>query len=71
MQMMNRAIEDAAVYEDFRKRLCQTSGDSNFLKDDSGDRRFFVIPQRLLGENRATYRARVKAERREAKQVKA
>lgn len=69
MKTMNRAIEDVSDFQEFRDRLCQTTGHKQFLKADSGDRRFAAVPQRQLGENRATYRARVKADRRAAKQV--
>lgn len=77
MKMLNRAIEDASDFQAFRDKLQErnvafTSGSDQFLDDPTATRRFTPLPQRELGENRATYRARVKAERRAvSKQVKA
>lgn len=70
MEMMNRAIEDAA---DFRGMMDKITTDRNRLllqpaEDGTpNERRFLVLPDRQPGENRAAHRARLKAERRASK----
>ena len=70
MEMMNRAIEDAA---DFRGMMDKITTDRNRLQQQPAEdgtpneRRFLVLPDRQPGENRAAHRARLKAERRASK----
>lgn len=80
MEMMNRAIEDAA---DFRGMMGKIERNTDALRleleqlqkqgeapaQDDDDRRYYVVNDRQPGENRAAHRARLKRERREAKKV--
>ena len=80
MEMMNRAIEDAA---DFRGMMGKIERNTDALRleleqlqkqgeapaQDDEDRRYYVVNDRQPGENRAEHRARLKRERREAKKV--
>jgi len=79
MEMMNRAIEDAA---DFRVMIGKIEADAahraNMLRmqaamqggDAPAAERRYVVLDRQPGENRAAHRARLKRERREAKASK-
>ena len=70
MEMMNRAIEDAA---DFRGMMDKITTDRNRLQKQTAEdgapneSRFFALPDRQPGENRAAHRARLKAERSASK----
>lgn len=60
MEMLNRAIEDAADFKAFREALTKRS---DLIRDEVNALR--------EGENRAQRRARERAERKAAKQSKA
>ena len=78
MEMMNRAIEDAAdfrgmmgkIQNDAQLRMQQVLMQSEAPTDSGDERRYAVFNDRLPGENRAAHRARLKRERREAKASK-
>lgn len=77
MEMMNRAIEDAAdfrgmmgkIQNDAQLRMQQVLMQNEAPAEEADDRRYSVIPSRQPGENRAAHRARLKRERREAKKA--
>jgi hypothetical protein len=57
MEMMNRAIEDAADFTDFKRKLEQRQpGYAHGLRDHALQR-----PPKRPGENREQYRARLRA----------
>jgi hypothetical protein len=69
MEMMNRAIEDASAFTDFRDRLLrdeQRRLREAMLAGDppSAETTPQLGAERQAGENRAAHRARLKAERR-------
>lgn len=64
MEMMNRAIEDAADFRGMMDKMQQV-----VMQNEADGRRDSVTSDRQPGENRAAYRAGIKLERREAKKV--
>jgi hypothetical protein len=78
MEMMNRAIEDAAAFANLKRRL--VAEQSAFAKAVRQEVERDVLEasapeptamDRQPGENRAEHRARLKRERRDAKRTKA
>lgn len=75
MEMMNRAIEDAAdfrgmmgkIENEATLRMQQLLAQAGSPSVQDGERRYLVVSTREPGENRAAHRARLKRERREAK----
>ena len=75
MEMMNRAIEDAADFRgmmgkiqiEAHLRMQQLLVQPEALGQQDDERRYYVVNDRQPGENRAAHRARLKRERREAK----
>lgn len=75
MEMMNRAIEDAADFRGMMGKIeARAAHEANALRmqqallgDVPDERRYSVLPDRQPGENRAAHRARLKAERRARK----
>lgn len=81
MEMMNRAIEDAADFRGMMDKLKANTEqqmrarqilDAALSDEEELDgRRFAAVLDRQPGENRAEHRARLKMERRQAKTKKA
>lgn len=64
MRAINNAFEDVAAFEQFRESLEKR----NELAEVPVERRFAIV-ERQEGENRAAWRARVKAEQKAAKKL--
>ena len=75
MEMMNRAIEDAAAFTDLKRRLLDGRNEVARAMREQGKADDVPAPAEALGlarqpgENRADHRARLKRERREATKV--
>ena len=69
MEMMNRAVEDAADFRGIMGKIKKEAALARTAMQNgaSDQQRHFVVPDRLPGENRAEHRARLKRERRQAK----
>lgn len=76
MEMMNRAIEDAADFRGMMGKIeARAAHEANMLRlqavmqgaSEPETERRYVVLDRQTGENRAAHRARLKRERREAK----
>ena len=77
MEMMNRAIEDAADFRGMMGKIeARAAHEANMLRmqaamqggsELAAERRYVVLDRRQPGENRAAHRARLKAERRARK----
>ena len=72
MEMMNRAVEDAADFRGMMGKIeADTAQQQNMLRMQAAmqggtddERRYSVVLDRQPGENRAEHRARLKRERR-------
>jgi hypothetical protein len=76
MEMMNRAIEDAADFRGMMGKIeARAAHEANMLRmqaamqggSELAAERRYVVLDRQPGENRAAHRARLKAERRARK----